>query len=209
MELTDLRHSRSRIRRRLSYSYNNRGPGRDKLTGQLRIPSPVRSNEMSEEEEETSDSEYSDGVSPTPNSREELNLNSTQWWPPTEFWNTCISCQIPPGSDIRDFFALERTFLAYSRTASTIAMFAVVITQLLFLSGPVEHFGHNIFPAFCVALLGMATVLQVVAAIKYWKWERGIMEGKAMVGGWEVMLVGLLTAGVVIPTAVFVLMGVL
>jgi len=88
-------------------------------------------------------------------------------------------------------------------------MFAVVITQLLFLSGPVEDFGHDIFPAFCVGLLGISTALQVVGAIKYWKWERGIIYGKAMVGGWEIILIGLMTAGVVMSTAVCVFMGIL
>jgi hypothetical protein len=88
-------------------------------------------------------------------------------------------------------------------------MFAVIITQLLFLSGPIEEFGHDIFPAFSVGLLGIATALQVVATIKYWKWERGIIDGKAMVGGWEMILIGLMAAGVVIPTAVCVFMGIL
>lgn len=121
---------------------------------------------------------------------------------------------LPPDSRTLLMFniALERTFLAYHRTALSIAMFAVVITQLLFLSVPAierSDMEKRIFPAFCIALLGMATMLQILGAIKYWRWERGIMSSKAMVGGWELMLIGAIGFAVVVPTAVFVFMGIL
>jgi hypothetical protein len=103
MELSDLRQSRSRIRRRLSYGYNNRGSNHDRLPVPIKIPAPIASSEVSEEER-ASESEDSSTTLSSSGSRERIKLYAIQWWPPSEFWNTCISCQIPPGADIRDFF---------------------------------------------------------------------------------------------------------
>ncbi|CAE7000520.1 hypothetical protein PTNB85_08945 [Pyrenophora teres f. teres] len=119
-----------------------------------------------------------------------------------KFWTMQISLTIEEGAH-RDHLALERTFLAYLRTSLLLAMMGIVVAQLFHLQHsptPNAHFGfHKIGIPLAVACICMAIVVVLVGAVRFWRLQTKLTQGKALAGGVEVLLilglVGMLLVG--------------
>jgi len=106
--------------------------------------------------------------------------------------------------------ALERTFLGYLRTSLILVMTGVLIAQLFRLqrsAHPDPTFGFYVIgKPLSVMFIGMAIVVVLVGAVRFWRLQRGLLRGKALVGGgWEVLLVMGSCACLLVGTFVVVL----
>ncbi|WPH04004.1 Hypothetical protein R9X50_00688800 [Acrodontium crateriforme] len=97
----------------------------------------------------------------------------------------------------RDFYALERTFLSYIRTANALASLGVVIAQLFRLPSTVNGVDSPLVSLFFrlgrplgAATEGLAIVIVLVGALRCWRQQQRILGGTVMGGGWEIWLVG-------------------
>ncbi|KAJ5625462.1 hypothetical protein N7510_001771 [Penicillium lagena] len=127
------------------------------------------------------------------------------WGKITRFWTRHVTLTVSQKSN-RDHFALERTFLAYVRTSTVIAMQGVLIAQLFRLqqsksqqnSLRFEQVGIPLSVAcHCVALL-----VALIGAYRFWKQQSAVALGKIHAGGWEVNMVGILLFLVITTTLV-------
>ena len=108
--------------------------------------------------------------------------------PDREPTTTLHDSQLP-----RDFFALERTWLAYNRTANTLASHAVVVAQLFIL-----HEGrHRIGIACGVVMICGGILVDIVGMVRYLHQSHKLLEGergtrgRAVVPNWFVVPTGL------------------
>lgn len=89
--------------------------------------------------------------------------------------------------------ALERTFLGYLRTSLILVMTGVIIAQLYRIQhsiSPDPEIGFYIFgEPLSVAFIGMAIFVLLVGAIRFWRLQNALVRGKALAGGWEILLV--------------------
>ena len=100
------------------------------------------------------------------------------------WWSHTISLKIEEGGiggDLRDYLALERTFLAWSRTAISLISFGVVITQLFILKDVDPLQGKIIGAVICCEGI-MVTLL---GCIRYFRQQNLLMQGKALSAGWH------------------------
>lgn len=113
--------------------------------------------------------------------------------PPQEktltFWSKYVRLIIEE-DDCRDHLALERTFLAYMRTASAYAQFGVVVSQLFRLNN--SDRGLNvpatlrIGNAVGAGTIAIAIVLVLVAAAYFAKQQHGLVKGVILSRGYDV-----------------------
>lgn len=91
------------------------------------------------------------------------------------------------------FSALERTFLGYLRTSLLLVMTGVLIAQLFRLqrtANPNPTLGFYVIGLpLSMTFIGMAILVLLVGAFRFWKLQNGLVRGKAYTGGWEVLLV--------------------
>ena len=81
-------------------------------------------------------------------------------------------------ADVRDHYALERTWLAYNRTANTLASHAIVVTQLFVLH---EH--RRTVGRVCGAVMICGgIVIELVAAVRYLKQCRALVDKSEVTG---------------------------
>lgn len=87
--------------------------------------------------------------------------------------------------------ALERTWLAYNRTANTLASHAVIVSQLFFL-----HEGRKDIGRVCaIVMISGGIILEMIGAVRYLVQSRGLLEadstaaryGRAISGGWFIL----------------------
>ena len=105
------------------------------------------------------------------------------------WWSRNISLSLehnnhgPLGGDPRDYLALERSFLAWQRTATTLVSLGVVITQLFIL--------RNFNPAagkILGAILALGGVsIALVGCSRYFRHQNLLVQGKTISGGWHVL----------------------
>jgi uncharacterized membrane protein YidH (DUF202 family) len=101
--------------------------------------------------------------------------------------------------------ALERTFLAYIRTSTVIAMQGVLIAQLFRLQRPNTDVHRLSFHAvgipLSVACHFVAVLVTLVGAFRFWRQQNAISRGKVHAGGWDMNSVGifLFIVGVIEP----------
>ncbi|KAK6612705.1 hypothetical protein H4I96_01918 [Botrytis cinerea] len=89
---------------------------------------------------------------------------------------------------------LERTFLAYLRTSLALSMLGVSIAQLFRLQhsptpNPLIGFFVLGKPLACICQ-GAAITTLLVGSIRSWRHQNAIVRGKALSGGFEVLLIG-------------------
>ncbi|KAI9822792.1 MAG: hypothetical protein M1832_003025 [Thelocarpon impressellum] len=119
------------------------------------------------------------------------------------WWRQHIAPIAPPESDVRDYLALERTFLAHIRTSTVLAMTGVLVAQLHLVSTP--HTPDSKSPiAFGRPAVGKTLACALVAAgaleagvggWRYMRFQRRLVAGRALGGGWDMLGVwGLLLA---------------
>jgi uncharacterized membrane protein YidH (DUF202 family) len=93
--------------------------------------------------------------------------------------------------------ALERTFLGYLRTSLILVMTGVLTAQLFRLqhaANPSKHFGFYVVGRpLSILFIGMAIVVVLIGAYRFWKLQNALIRGKAYTGGWEVLLIMVLS----------------
>jgi uncharacterized membrane protein YidH (DUF202 family) len=93
------------------------------------------------------------------------------------------------------FEALERTFLAYIRTSTVIAMQGVLVAQLFRLQRPAGNVNrlsfHEVGVPLSVACHFVAIVVALIGAFRFWRQQNAISRGKVYAGGWELNFVGI------------------
>lgn len=108
----------------------------------------------------------------------------------------------------RDYFALERTFLAYIRTSIAFSMQGVLIAQLFHLYSPESDRSGTRFTyaavgvPLSVTFQSCAIVVAILGAARFWRQQTAIARGKVFAGGWELNAIGGLTM-----SAILVLFG--
>ncbi|KAJ5365139.1 hypothetical protein N7517_008025 [Penicillium concentricum] len=138
-------------------------------------------------------------------SRRSRKVRNGVWGRVCRFWNQHVILTVPQKSN-RDYFALERTFLAYIRTSTVIAMQGVLVAQLFRLQRPLEKVDrlsfHEVGIPLSVACHGVAVIVALVGAIRFWRQQNAIARGKVYAGGWELNSVGILIFAVIMATLV-------
>lgn len=87
--------------------------------------------------------------------------------------------------DPRDFHALERTYLAYTRTANALSLFAVLITQLFVIS----DVSNSVGIAFASMVYCAAILTTVLSCARFFRQQRLMIRGRAAGAGGDVMLI--------------------
>ena len=101
--------------------------------------------------------------------------------------------------------ACERTFLAYFRTASWLAMIGVMVAQLFRLNDDLQRGSFGFYRAsrgLAAMLVGSTIVIVLVGAIRFWRQQTAMARGKVWAAGWELNLTGFLYGAVSCMTAV-------
>ncbi|KAJ5295309.1 hypothetical protein PENANT_c001G10228 [Penicillium antarcticum] len=121
------------------------------------------------------------------------------------FWCRHVILTVPQKSN-RDHFALERTFLAYIRTSTVMAMQGVLIAQLFRLQRPNTEVHRLSFHAvgipLSVACHFVAVLVALIGAFRFWRQQNAISRGKVHAGGWEMNSVGIFLFIVTVATLV-------
>ncbi|KAB8257105.1 hypothetical protein BDV32DRAFT_87038 [Aspergillus pseudonomiae] len=106
-----------------------------------------------------------------------------------KWWLTNIRPEVAAeDGDPRDFLALERTFLAYVRTANALASFAIVAAQLFIL----HHDSVVAGKVLACLSLAFAIYIQLMGAVRYFKQQRLLQRRKCYVWNPESIRVALL-----------------
>ncbi|KAL4957101.1 hypothetical protein BDW69DRAFT_157167 [Aspergillus filifer] len=116
----------------------------------------------------------------------------------TRFWTRNVVLTVSQRKN-RDYFALERTFLAYIRTSVILAMQGVLIAQLFRLQGAHASHGlgyHEVGVPLSVTCHCAAIVTAVLGAHRFWKQQSAIALGTIYAGGWELNVIGILVTAV-------------
>ncbi|TGZ83374.1 hypothetical protein EX30DRAFT_394594 [Ascodesmis nigricans] len=126
------------------------------------------------------------------------------------FWGRKVACTVP-GESARDHLALERTYLAYHRTSLVLALFSVIIAQLQVLQHapqPDKTFGFYVLGKPLSGLFAsMAILVSVVGVARWWRLQQALLRGKAVGGGWEILVIGGVMGGAVAVVFVLVLVA--
>ncbi|OQE11951.1 hypothetical protein PENFLA_c067G08953 [Penicillium flavigenum] len=117
------------------------------------------------------------------------------WGKLTQLWTHNVTLTVPHKSS-RDYFALERTFLAYVRTSLVVAQQGVLIAQLFRLQAAAalaDRLGfRRVGTPLSVACHCVAILVALVGAYRFWRQQNAIARGKIFAGGWELNSVGIL-----------------
>jgi uncharacterized membrane protein YidH (DUF202 family) len=106
------------------------------------------------------------------------------------FWSRHIRIIIEE-DDCRDHLALERTYLAYVRTASAYAQFGVTLAQLFRLNSTEKGIGTattlRIGNALGATTEGIAILISLLGAAYFMKQQSGILKGVIISRGWDII----------------------
>ncbi|KAJ5498554.1 hypothetical protein N7453_007605 [Penicillium expansum] len=135
-------------------------------------------------------------------SRRRREARSGLWGQICRFWARQVIITVPQKSN-RDHFgtlfsgyavgnlidtikALERTFLAYIRTSTVIAMQGVLIAQLFRLQRPLEKVDrlsfHEVGIPLSVTCHFVAVIVALIGAFRFWRQQNAIARGKVYAG---------------------------
>ncbi|KAL4864873.1 hypothetical protein BDV12DRAFT_158516 [Aspergillus spectabilis] len=120
------------------------------------------------------------------------------------FWTRHVVLTVPQRKN-RDYFALERTFLAYIRTSVILAMQGVLIAQLFRLQSASSNNGlgyHEVGVPLSVTCHAAAILTAVLGAHRFWKQQSAIALGTVYAGGWELNCIGFLTTAITLVTLI-------
>ncbi|KAF7864074.1 hypothetical protein EAF04_007039 [Stromatinia cepivora] len=111
----------------------------------------------------------------------------------SKFWRRQISVTVDHVA-CRDHLAVERTFLAYLRTSLALSMLGVSVAQLFRLQhspmpNPLIGFFVLGKPLACICQFAAITTL-LIGIIRSWRHQNTIVRGKALSGGFEVIIIG-------------------
>ncbi|CAI7638476.1 unnamed protein product [Penicillium glandicola] len=115
------------------------------------------------------------------------------WGQICRLWARHVSLTVPHKSN-RDHF--ERTFLAYIRTSTVIAMQGVLVAQLFRLQRSLTEVDrlsfHEVGIPLAVICHFVAVIVALIGAFRFWRQQNAVARGKVYAGGWELNLVGIL-----------------
>ncbi|KGO73834.1 protein of unknown function DUF202 [Penicillium italicum] len=138
-------------------------------------------------------------------SRRRREARNGLWGQICRFWTRQVIITVPQKRN-RDYFALERTFLAYIRTSTVIAMQGVLVAQLLRLQRPSKKVDrlsfHEVGIPLSVTCHFVAVVVALIGAFRFWRQQNAIARGKVYAGGWELNSVGILLFIIIVATLV-------
>lgn len=141
-------------------------------------------------------------------SRRKREARNGLWGQICRFWTRHVIITVPQKSN-RDHFALERTFLAYIRTSTVIAMQGVLVAQLFRLQRPsrtVDRLSfHEVGIPLSVTCHVVAVVVALIGAFRFWRQQNAIIRGKVYAGGWELNSVGILLFIVILASLVLII----
>ncbi|KAE8552265.1 hypothetical protein EYB25_006159 [Talaromyces marneffei] len=136
------------------------------------------------------------------NSQERRNRKKREKWipgPVRRFWARNITLEVPHKGN-RDYFALERTFLAYMRTSATFSIQGVLVAQLFRLQPSHPYLltlsrinFRSIGIPLSIAYQICAIVTALLGAYRFWRQQNAIARGKVLCGGWELTGIGIMT----------------
>lgn len=113
----------------------------------------------------------------------------------SRIWRTHIEMEVPWES-ARDHLALERTYLAYYRTSMQLALASVIVSQLFILNhsaNPHPSFGYHVLGRpLAATLASLAIAVAVMGWVRWWRWQRTLLRGKALVGGADITSMAIL-----------------
>lgn len=93
--------------------------------------------------------------------------------------------------------ALERTFLGYVRTSVALSMAGVTISQLFRLQhslAPNTVFGYYVAgEPLAGCFISASIVVVLLGAIRFWRQQNAMVRGKVWAGGWEIVLIMVLS----------------
>ncbi|KAJ5696234.1 hypothetical protein N7536_006646, partial [Penicillium majusculum] len=140
-------------------------------------------------------------------SRHRLEARHGLWGQICRFWTRHVIITVPQKSN-RDHFALERTFLAYIRTSTVIAMQGVLVAQLFRLQRPSHAIDRLSFYEVGIPLSVtchfVAVVVALIGAFRFWRQQNAIVRGKVYAGGWELNSVGILLFIIILATLILI-----
>ncbi len=126
---------------------------------------------------------------------------------PQHWWGRHISLVVahtsdgPTGGDPRDYLALERTFLGYIRTATTLISLGVVITQL-FVFKKVDPKKGSILGAITSA---GGIVIVLIGCARYFRQQKYLTHGKTISAGWDLVAIWMILVAISLLVFVIVL----
>ncbi|CAD6442096.1 0a81d20a-5499-448b-8c81-aad09bc4273b [Sclerotinia trifoliorum] len=111
----------------------------------------------------------------------------------SNFWRHQISVTVDHVA-CRDHLAVERTFLAFLRTSLALSMLGVSVAQLFRLQhshtpNPLIGFFVLGKPLACICQVAAITTL-LIGIFRSWRHQNAIVRGKALSGGFEVIIIG-------------------
>ncbi|MCJ1478892.1 hypothetical protein MMC13_007576 [Lambiella insularis] len=117
----------------------------------------------------------------------------------SSWWESKVSVILPRGADVRDHFALERTFLGHLRTSLALAECSVIISQFFVLSTgaedpmvPEEVRFRKIGRLLSCALLLWAIVICAIGAFRFLRLQDALVREEAVIdSGWELHIEGI------------------
>lgn len=175
--------------------------------GQLRKPRSTAESLSNESHQRSASTKRCSNIISTPRPTKNPILRFLILLSPQKWWARNISLVVehtssgPRGGDPRDYLALERTFLSWIRTATTLISFGVVITQL-FVFKKVDVRKGSILGAFTSAG-GILIVL--IGCVRYLKQQKHLTHGNTTSAGWEIMALLILLAAILLVVFVVVL----
>ncbi|KAH8692118.1 hypothetical protein BGW36DRAFT_387035 [Talaromyces proteolyticus] len=113
--------------------------------------------------------------------------------PLRRFWSRHVALVVSQKGN-RDYFALERTFLAYVRTSAAFSMQGVLVAQLfrLQVEQKTRFDFYTVGIPLSIAYQCCAIVVALMGAYRFWRQQNAIARGKVIAGGWEINSMGVL-----------------
>ncbi|KAH7375241.1 hypothetical protein B0T11DRAFT_7369 [Plectosphaerella cucumerina] len=113
-------------------------------------------------------------------------------WSLKRFWANNITCVVD-FDKCRDHLAVERTFLAYLRTALMSAIVGTLVAQLFVLEEGDSGFGYLAVGRPLASLCLVFSICTVVlGAFRAWRHQDAMIRGKALSGGFEIVSLGII-----------------
>ncbi|KAJ5579488.1 uncharacterized protein N7459_005473 [Penicillium hispanicum] len=183
-----------------------------------RPPSPNAHEALELHEIQTREDRELDYSDPSASSGEEYRMTSRRttprlpnqeqkgaWRKICRFWTHNVTLTVPQRSN-RDYFALERTFLAYIRTSVVIAMQGVLIAQLFRLQrSPASEDRLKFYQVgipLSVTCHCVAVIVAAIGAYRFWRQQSAFLRGKVHAGGWELNFVGIFLFAIILVTLI-------
>ncbi|KAL2755795.1 hypothetical protein ACRALDRAFT_1064202 [Sodiomyces alcalophilus JCM 7366] len=112
-------------------------------------------------------------------------------WSLQRFWADNVNCVVNMDKS-RDHLALERTYLAYLRTALMSAITGTIVAQLYVLQQPPSGFGYGTVGRPLASICyGFSICTVLLGTCRAWRHQHAMIGGKALTGGFEIVVLAI------------------